>query len=106
MIMIECKNKLIEQLLIEELKRRSGVQIVPNEQLTEAKTSRVDLTVATKTMGQLGEIIILEGPLVSELAKMLGLGEDWKLKKASADAAYDGQRLSFFENKKDFQPED
>jgi len=77
--------------------------------LAEAGSSfskEVELHYSGKMVGQLDDIIVLQGAGIEKIAKLLGLDDDWKLKEGKVYAAYDGMRLTFFANKGDFQPEE
>lgn len=75
--------------------------------LTEAKETKISCHVAKKVSGQLGTIIVLEGDDCDDIAKILGISAKWELKDLHHGwAAYDGNRLTLFQHKGDFEKED
>lgn len=69
---------------------------------------KMSVNYSSKGMGQFGSMVIVEGGKgLDMLAGILGLDHDWKPKKIGDGwAAYDGARITFFENQRDYSNED
>jgi hypothetical protein len=107
MITIKCKNKVAEQMLMNELMKHRDVEV---SVLNEAKTDKVEVYYSAKVMGQLGDIYTIDASgNVSKLAEALGIKDGWKapVKIGGLWASLNsGDRLAFFSNKNDFHPDE
>ena len=111
MITIKCKNKVAEQMLMNELMKHRDVEV---SVLNEAKTDKVEVYYSPKTMGQrsdiYGDIYTIDASSnVSKLAEALGIEDGWKapVKIGGLWASLNsGDRLAFFSNKNDFHPDE
>lgn len=70
-----------------------------------ALTESTSIRVVGKSTGQLGKIVAIEGEGAVFLAKMFKIPSDWKLQSFhDCFAAFDGERLAFFEKSDDWEP--
>ena len=58
------------------------------------------------SVGQYGKILVIESPAADMLAEMMQIADDWKLiPLAKCFVAYNsGDRITFFEDEKDYEP--
>jgi hypothetical protein len=56
----------------------------------------------------MGDVVVVDAPAADAIAKMLGVPDGWSLTKlAKGYAAYNsGDRITFFENKSDFEEDE
>ena len=70
---------------------------------------KVEIHYSPKSPGVLDDVFVLDGSrIVGKLAEALGVPDGWKVTKVGpAYAAFNsGDRLTFFKNQRDFQPDD
>mgnify|MGYP003590263300 CR=1 FL=1 len=71
--------------------------------ITEA-TTEVTAEYVTRGHGNLGKLFIIEGEVAQWLAASFNISPRWKLQNLGhIYAAFDGSRLTFFENEMDFE---
>jgi len=107
MIIIECKDKVSEQLLANDLMKHKGVKV---KVVKESISQSVEIYYSPKAMGQLGEIYTIDASKnVTKLAQALGIKDGWKepVKVGGLFASLNsGDRLAFFSNEKDYHPDE
>lgn len=75
----------------------------------KSSSGKAEVHFADKIMGQFGTTIIIDGiKEIGELAELLGIPKGWKLTKVGkVYAAFnEGDRLTFFTDKRDFEPDE
>ena len=88
--------------LIKELNSGS-VSKIDQKNKTLKEATEISGEISNRGLGQFGTIMVIEGQGASFLAKNLNIPNNWKLIEVGhIYAAYDGDRLSFFENRMDF----
>jgi len=94
---------------LNRIRTLAGLEVLKESTLTE-NSHKIEAHVSKKGgMGVLGDVIVLDAfDGMAELAKILGIPDGWKLTKVNGGfAAYNsGDRMTFFSNKDDFDPED
>jgi hypothetical protein len=96
---------------LNRLQKLAGLPLTESKIVSEAISAKTEIHASSKMVGQLGDVIVLHGggKALEALAKMLGIPDGWKKVKVKTGiwAAYDGDRLTFFNKELDFHfPDD